>query len=248
MRNTIISLYQPAHLASLIPTMQSFIESATKNLHEKSENITFNALSLKLATDVIGSAAFGVDFGLSKDGVENGKDDDVTRFIDQHMYSTTSLKMDLSGSVSIIIGLLLPILQEPLRQILKLIPGTADRKIDQTNKSLSSQLDEIVAKRMEDKGRGVSKDFLSAILNARETDGVSKDIFSSDYISALAYEHLVAGSATTSFTLTSILYLVSAHEEVEKKLLEEIDAFKPIDAVPTAEDLNQKFPYIDQVV
>lgn len=164
------------------------------------------------------------------------------------MYSTTSLKMDLTGSISIIVGLLLPILQEPLRQILKLIPGTADRKIDQTNKSLSRQLDEIVAKRMEDKGRGVSKDFLSAILNAREANGVSKDIFSSDYISALAYEHLVAGSATTSFTLASILYLVSAHEEVEKKLLEEIDAFKPSDAVPTAEELHQKFPYIDQVV
>lgn len=126
------------------------------------------------------------------------------------------------------------------------IPGTADRKIEQTNKSLSRQFDEIVDKRMEDKGRGLSKDFLSATLNAREANGVSKDMFSSDCIRVLAYEHLVAGSATTSFTLASILYLVSAHEEVEKKLLEEIDDFEPGDAVPTAEDLHQKFPYIDQ--
>jgi hypothetical protein len=121
MRNTILSLYQPSHLASLIPTMQSFIESATQNLHsfeeEEGEDITFSNLSLKLATDVIGQAAFGVNFGLSKpqsisDSVkiaDNENDDkEVSDFINKHIYSTTQLKMDLSGSFSIILGLLFP--------------------------------------------------------------------------------------------------------------------------------------------
>ncbi|PIN06835.1 Cytochrome P450 CYP3/CYP5/CYP6/CYP9 subfamily [Handroanthus impetiginosus] len=255
MRNTILSVYQPSHLAKLVPTMQDFIESATQNLDSK--EFSFSELSLKLATDVIGQAAFGVDFGLSKpkqshdslDKVENNKqeDDQVQEFINQHIYSTTQLKMDLSGSFSIILGLLIPFLQEPFRQILKRIPGTMDRRVDRTNKNLTTRLDEIVWKRIKENDRG-SKDFLSLILSARESETAAKNVFTSDYISAVTYEHLLAGSATTSFTLSSIIYLVSCHPDVEKKVLQEIDAFGPHDQMPTAHDLQHKFPYLDQVI
>ncbi|KAJ9701978.1 hypothetical protein PVL29_003960 [Vitis rotundifolia] len=250
MRNTIISVYQQSHLANLVPTMQAFIEPAFRNLpSSEEEDIAFSNLSLKLATDVIGQAAFGVHFGLSKppSGNEVKNSDEVSEFINQHIYSTTNLKMDLSGSFSIILGLLVPILQKPVQHILKRIPGTMDRKIDQTNKKLSSRLDEIVAKRMKDKDRG-SKDFLSLILNARESEQAMKNIFTSDYLNAVTYEHLLAGSATTSFTLSSTIYLIAEHPEVEKKLLAEIDGFGPPDQMPTAHDLQHKFPYLDQVV
>ncbi|KAL7166484.1 hypothetical protein ACSBR2_037204 [Camellia fascicularis] len=259
MRNTILSVYQPSHLAKLVPTMQAFVESATQNLHfNKEEDIIFSDLSLKLATDVIGQVAFGVDFGLSKPrstsddsmndlGHQGNSNEGVRNFINQHIYSTTMLKMDLSGSFSIILGLLVPILQEPFRLILKRIPGTMDWKVERTNQDLSSRLDEIVVKRMEDKDRG-SKDFLSLILSARETGKLSKNVFTPDDISAVTYEHLLAGSATTSFTLSSTVYLVAGHPEVEKKLLKEIDSFGPHDQMPTANDLQHKFPYLDQVV
>ncbi|KAK2445793.1 cytochrome P450 711A1 [Trifolium repens] len=262
MRNTILSVYQPSHLSSLVPTMQSFIDSATQNL-DSQEDIVFSNLSLKLATDVIGQAAFGVNFGLSEphsvrneiESVNVNKDDvmsasgsdEVTDFINQHIYSTTQLKMDLSGSFSIILGLLVPILQEPFRQILKRIPGTMDWKIERTNKKLGGRLDEIVEKRMNDRTRS-SKDFLSLILNARESKAVSENVFTPEYISAVTYEHLLAGSATTSFTLSSVVYLVAAHPEVEKKLLVEIDGFGSIDHIPTSQDLHDKFPYLDQVI
>ncbi|KAL5769043.1 hypothetical protein ACOSQ2_015826 [Xanthoceras sorbifolium] len=258
MRNTVLSMYQPSHLASLVPTMQSFIESATQNLDSsEEEDITFSDLSLRMATDVIGQAAFGVNFGLSKprsitdtsnsvDNQNNGNE--VSDFINQHIYSTTQLKMDLSGSLSIILGLLVPMLQEPFRQILKRIPGTMDWKVDRNNKKLSGQLDEIVLKRTKER-KFDSKDFLSLILKSKESETVvSKNVFTQDYISATAYEHLLAGSATTAFTLSSVVYLVSQHPEVEKKLLAEIDGFGPHDQMPTALDLQHKFPYIDQVI
>lgn len=249
MRNTIISLYQPSHLASLIPIMQSYIESATRTLSsDKEKDLTFSDLSLKLATDIIGQAAFGADFGLSKEGSlqESNADDDVSAFVKEHIYSTTSLKMDLSGSFSIIVGLLVPILQEPCKQILKRIPGTADWKIEKTNSKLGKRLNEIVAKREQEKERDC-RDFLSAILNARESNDASRELFTSDYVSALTYEHLLAGSATTSFTISSVIYLVSKHPEVEEKLIKEIDEFGPGDSAPTADDLQHKFPYLDQV-
>ncbi|KAI3792785.1 hypothetical protein L2E82_06676 [Cichorium intybus] len=247
MRNTILSMYQPSHLAKLVPMMQSFIETTSQNLPIDDQDINFNELSLKMATDVIGQAAFGCDFGLSKTNDHQENDTQNDSFIKQHIYSTKMLKMDLSGSFSIILGLLLPILQEPFRQILKRIPYTMDWKIEKTNKNLNSQLDEIVVKKMEDKNRG-SNDFLSLILNARESEAASAKLFTPDYISGVTYEHLLAGSATTSFTLSSAVYLIAGHPEVEKKLLEEIDAFGPHDQIPTADDLQSKFPYLDQVV
>ncbi|XP_072053860.1 cytochrome P450 711A1 isoform X2 [Arachis hypogaea] len=262
MRNTIISMYQPSHLASLVPRMQSFIESATQNLDHitnTNEDITFSNLSLRLATDVIGDAAFGVNFGLSNPNYSSNCDlsiknnnnvnvnKEVSDFINQHIYSTTQLKMDLSGSFSIILGLIVPLLQEPFRWILKLIPGTMDQKIENTNRKLSRRLDEIVKRRMEESNRSC-KNFLSLILNARESRNVSEDVFTHDYISAVTYEHLLAGSATTSFTLSSVVYLVAGHPEVESKLIQEIDDFGPPDRMPTAQDLQDSFPYLHQVI
>lgn len=250
MRNTILSLYQPSHLTSLIPTMHNFITSATYNLDSEPRDIVISNLFLKLTTDIIGQAAFGVDFGLSrKKPVKHSADSnvEVTDFINQHVYSTTQLKMDLSGSLSIILGLLIPILQEPFRQVLKRIPGTMDWKVDKTNARLSGQLNEIVSKRAKETGTD-SKDFLSLILKARESDPFAKKIFSPDYISAVTYEHLLAGSATTAFTLSSVLYLVSGHLEVEKRLLQEIDGFGSRDLISTSHDLQHKFPYLDQVL
>lgn len=259
MRNTIVSVYQPSHLASLVPTMQEFIESATQNL-ESQQDVNFSNMSLKLATDVIGRAAFGVNFGLSKpqsidesinkktNQDDNVDDHEVSSFINQHIYSTTQLKMDLSGSFSIILGLLIPILQEPFRQILKRIPGAMDRKVDQTNRKISRKLDEIVTKRMKDIDKRSNVDFLSLILRARESGTAAKNVFSPDYISAVTYEHLLAGSATTSFTLSSVLYLVAGHPEVEKKLFAEIDSFGPHKKLPTFHHLQYNFPYLDQVI
>ncbi|KAI9106785.1 hypothetical protein K1719_022313 [Acacia pycnantha] len=257
MRNTILALYQPSHLANLVPMMQSYIESATQSLDSTKEDIVFSNFSLRLASDVIGEAAFGVNFGLSKPhlvcdsmkrvSVTSSDSDGVSDFLNEHIYSTTQLKMDLSGSFSIILGLLVPALQEPFRQILKRIPGTMDWKIDHTNKILSGRLDEIVEQRIKNRDPN-SKDFLSLILNARESKSVPDNIFTPDYVSAVTYEHLLAGSATTSFTLSSIVYLVAEHPEVEKKLLAEIDAFGPPHEKPTANDLHDKFPYLDQVV
>lgn len=85
--------------------MQDYIVSATQIIPSKEEDIVFSDLSLKLATDVIGQAAFGVDFGLSKpqssasvkSPTSSHNDKEVEDFIKQHMYSTCTLKMDLSG-------------------------------------------------------------------------------------------------------------------------------------------------------
>ncbi|MCL7039291.1 hypothetical protein MKW94_026604 [Papaver nudicaule] len=231
MRNTIVSMYQSSHITSLLPMMQSVIEYVDQHLLiSEHQDILFSNLCLQLATDIIGLAAFGFDFGLTKtyslddSAIQNNQDHDivVTDFIKQHIYCTTKLQMDLSGTI--------------------------DWRTKQSEKNLVSKIEQIVEKRVSKRERG-SKDFLSLVLNARESDEIKmKNVFTSDYVSALAYEQLLVGSTTTAFTLSAVLYLVADHPEVEKKLIEEIDNFGGHSLIPTTDDLQHKFPYLDQVL
>eukprot|EP01018_Ginkgo_biloba_P019346 Gb_36645 [translate_table: standard] len=219
MRGAIQPLYQTGRITGWLPVMERAVCALCSKLATKDEiqDINVSDLFNKAATDIIGEAAFGVRFGLTEE-------------------DTSSNPVEVSDFI-----------KQQFRQILRRIPGAADWKVEKNNQKLTKRLNEIVEKRSKDL-RGESRnDFLSTLLNARESSKLSRDLFSPDYLSALTYAHLLAGSATTSFTLSTILYLVSAHADVEKKLLEEIDAFGPPDRNPTSEDLD-KFPYLNQVI
>jgi carlactone C-19 oxidase len=254
MRNAIIPLYQPAHLASLIPTMRSYASSLLLNISnaEKEEYIRFSDLVLRMSIDIIGKTAFGFEFGLLDQFSNQGnteeieRDNDITNFLKEYRLTLQYLKMDLSSSFSTILGLFVSTsLQKIFKKVLKKVPGTMDFKIEQNEKKLCQRIDALIARRTREKNRE-AVDFLAALLNARES-GVSKDLFADNYLRALTLEHLIAGTKTTSFTICSTVYLVSKHSEVEKKLIQEIDCFGPHDSVPTAEDLQNRFPYLDQV-
>ena len=118
------------------------------------------------------------------------------------------------------------------------IPKTADHKMRRTTEILVEVVSQVVKKKLLQE-EGQTSDFLSAILNSK--------VFSDVEVNALTFEHLIAGSATTSFTLSSVIYLVSKHREVERKLLEEIDTFATLGRSPSADDLGSMFPYLDQV-
>ena len=61
-------------------------------------------------------------------------------------------------------------------------------------------------------------------------------------------EYLLTAYLFEAFPLQSTtVYLIAQYPEVEKKLLAELDAFGPADQMPTAQDLQIKFPHVDQV-
>ncbi|GLJ24939.1 hypothetical protein SUGI_0477310 [Cryptomeria japonica] len=214
---------------------------------DEKEDINFSELLLKVATNIIREAAFGERFDLtqstSKSTSTHPVQEEFSKFGKQHVYSTTSLKMDLTGTFSTIMGILFPIVQERFRQILSHIPGIGDWKVEQNNYKLIDRLNSIVAKRSMDLGLESRTGLISSVLNARESSKDVRNLFSPDYISSLTYEHFFVGLATTLFTLSMVLYLVSAHPYVKKKMLQEIDAFGPLGRNPTADDLD-KFPYL----
>ncbi|TVT98931.1 hypothetical protein EJB05_55744, partial [Eragrostis curvula] len=253
LRNLIVNIYyQPSHVANLIRAVQPYVERAGRLLHP-GEEVTFSELAVKLFSDTLGQVAFGVDFGLTNDRTQQrpvqgpGVIDSVTDFIEKHIHVTTSLKMDLSAPLSIVTGLVAPFLQEPVRQLMLRVPGSADRRLEDTNAALSGLLDTIVAEQAAKMDRG-QNNFLSVVLKASETMEDVKKLLTPDTVNALTYEHLIAGSATSAFSLSSLVYLVAMHPEVEEKLLREIDDFGPKDVVPTSEELMTKFPYVEQVL
>ncbi|TVU07914.1 hypothetical protein EJB05_41291 [Eragrostis curvula] len=225
MRNTIISLYQPTHLAGLVPTMQRCVERAADAVAASADgehgDVDFSDLALKLATDVIGRAAFGVDFGLTAaTGSVSGAGSAARR-----RSSSRSTCTPPPGS-----------------------PGRPTWRVARTNARLRARLDAIVAARARGGEKEERRDFLSALLDARERSAALRELLTPDHVSALTYEHLLAGSATTAFTLASAVYLVAGHPEVEAKLFDEVDRFGPPGTVPTADNLQSKFPYLDQVI
>ncbi|XP_040376604.1 cytochrome P450 711A1-like [Oryza brachyantha] len=273
MRNMVIPLYQPARLAGLIPTMQSYVEALVDNIAgcPDQDCIPFCQLSLCMAIDIIGKTAFGIEFGLSRKAADTGAggesgdegDYDVREFLREYKKSMEFIKMDLSSSLSTILGLFLPCLQTPCKRLLRRVPGTADYKMDQNERRLCRRIDAIVAGRRRDResrrgggdGGGsphaAALDFIAALLDARESGGHGggREFALEDrHVRALAYEHLIAGTKTTAFTVSSVVYLVSCHPRVEEKLLREIDGFAPRGRAPDADELHAGLPYLDQII
>lgn len=269
-----VPLYQPARLAGLIPVMQSYVDILVANIAGCSDQdcIPFCQLSLRMAIDIIGKTAFGIEFGLSKNAADGGGgetegvgegegDDNVREFLKEYKRSMEFVKMDLSSSLSTILGLFLPCVQTPCKRLLRRVPGTADYKMNENERRLCARIDAIIAGRRRDRatrrrggdgdGDAMPLDFIAALLDAMENGGGgAKDFALADrHVRALAYEHLIAGTKTTAFTLSSVVYLVSCHPRVEEKLLREVDGFAPRDGrAPDADELQSRFPYLDQVI
>ncbi|CAM0946171.1 unnamed protein product [Alopecurus aequalis] len=261
MRNTVIPLYQPARLAGLVPTMQTYVEALADSVAACPDQdcVPFCQLSLRMAIDIIGKTAFGIEFGLTCNKAHDGGDnDDVRELLEEYKRSMEFIKMDLSSSLSTILGLFLPCAQTPCKRLLRRVPGTADYKMEENERLLCRRIDAIIAGRRRDRDRenstsssssspAAALDFIAALLDARESG--ARDLALEDrHVRALAYEHLIAGTKTTAFTVSSVVYLVSCHPRVEEKLLAEVDAFDVGGRAPDADDLQSRFPYLDLVI
>ena len=65
MRGAIQPLYQTGRISNLLPVMERVLSILKEKLTDKdeSEDIDFSELLLKVATDIIGEAAFGERWG-----------------------------------------------------------------------------------------------------------------------------------------------------------------------------------------
>jgi cytochrome P450 len=139
-----------------------------------------------------------------------------------------------------------------LRFFLTKIPGTADWVQETSNRKLVERLSNLQARRKlevdDHHHHKITRiDALSLLLTACQANAASRNLLQDNFVSGLTYELLLAGSETTATTLSFAIYNISGSERVEEKLLQEIDAYGPIDSKVGLEDLDKKFPYVEQV-
>ncbi|KAH9572749.1 hypothetical protein CY35_02G168200 [Sphagnum magellanicum] len=275
MRNILLPLFHSEQMESFLPLLARILNNLTKNLScccHRDKDVNISDLLHKFALDVIGESAFGTRFNLLEDEkishLKHGGHHDLAaavtptpgtvvnpdqELVNQAVKSLNALRMDSGAPASTIAGILYPILQHPLRFFLTKIPGTADWVQETSNRKLVERLNNLQARRKrevdDDDDHKITRiDALSLLLTACQANAASRNLLQDNFVSGLTYELLLAGSETTATTLSFAIYNISGSERVEEKLLQEIDAYGPIDSKVGLEDLDKKFPYVEQVL
>ena len=86
--------------------------------------------------------------------------------------------------------------------------------------------------------------FLEALLLTRDEDGKG---LSDEEIQGNVITILLAGEDTTAHTLSWLLYLITEHPHIQKKLQQEVDAALGDDIMPNDLGILEKLPYLEAV-
>lgn len=245
LRNIQLPFYHSDQMRKYVPLINRVVENLVNELDTKTEgeDVELCDYLMRMTVDVIGEAAFGIEFGCIK-GEKSGEPESLeSKLIHCAHRFIAALRLDESAPLSTIVGIFLPLLQQPVRTLMAMFPSTADGDQVMCAQNLQKVLSQIVDERKRQIGNENRIDGLSLLLNAKKN---APDLLTDDYVGGLTFEMLLTGSETTSTTLSFALYLISCHPEVERKLLEEIDAFGR-DRKPTYDDLD-RFPYVEQVL
>ncbi|KAF4461595.1 benzoate 4-monooxygenase cytochrome p450 [Fusarium albosuccineum] len=175
-----------------------------------------------LTFDIIGGLAFGQSFGGVSSGTEHFWVSIVVKSLRMGALADCFKRFPWPGAV-----------------FQRMFPGLLSKLIEDTRKHEAYTMS-LVKKRTTEKSE--RKDFLTKILEARETDNVS-DI----QIAAHSSDFVIAGSETTATALSCITYYLQKNPDILKKLQEEVRnnfrSYQEIDNASTA-----SLPYLNAVI
>ncbi|OKL62073.1 hypothetical protein UA08_02953 [Talaromyces atroroseus] len=104
-----------------------------------------------------------------------------------------------------------------------------------------------VAERLDNPPPEERIDLLTRAIEKQDRD-VEGNIIDRRELVIVAFTQLIAGSDTTSNSLSSIVYYVSKASQVMKKLQEELDAAIPDDVLVPTHDMVRNLPYLNSVI
>jgi len=114
----------------------------------------------------------------------------------------------------------------------------------QACKILDSESNRIVRASREDPKLSSRRDLLALFLQSE-----AKEKFSSAYMRDMLMNFVIAGRDTTACTLSWAFYVLCANTEVQRRLIEEIDAKLPDRVTPTLKQLSaSSMPYLNGVI
>eukprot|EP01006_Ploeotia_vitrea_P024565 TRINITY_DN57394_c0_g1_i1.p1 TRINITY_DN57394_c0_g1~~TRINITY_DN57394_c0_g1_i1.p1 ORF type:complete len:530 (+),score=246.93 TRINITY_DN57394_c0_g1_i1:53-1591(+) len=244
MRKTLNPAFHFAKLVSFIRPFNDFTAILLRDCGKWAEEhrlLTVQEMFSRLTLDVIGVAAFATKFNAQQE-------------VDNDFVSRLSAAIG-AGGVSPVIARLRAMLL-PHWYVFKQLREWRQELNDMTLKILDERLE--AQKRLEDAeddeafydsdgkdaGERPPQDLIGLLLECRDDAGrpLSKQTILDNLIT-----FLLAGHETTSTLMSWVLYLLSQHEHIEEKLVDEIRRVVPPNAPPTYDDIK-KLTYLEQVL
>lgn len=236
-RSTVVPIFSEKQLRGFLDTMNKSIETMRANLNGiagKDVAISMFEWWSGMTMEVIGATAFGTHFPTQD--------------------RTQTQKHPLVEASDIIFGFLRPgsnmpiVLLRSFPFLRPLLTTLGKAHIDRLRGALD-KLDtltlSITQKRREDPDRDRYHDFVTLLINARDSE--SRTQLSDSEVRDQENSFLLAGFETTANTLTFTTFLLSQNPEAEAKLIEEIDRLAPDDKLPTFDELKD-FKYAEYCV
>ncbi len=188
-------------------------------------------------------------------GAEVDIDDDLMRFtvdVTTNLVFSTDLRTIESGE-SELHGHLARVFPAFARRLMSAVPYwrfvrlPRDRALDRSLSEVRKVQERLVAEtraRLEERGDGEPRDFIEAMLLARDDDGQP---FSDDVVYGNMMTMLLAGEDTTAHTLAWAVHYLCDHPEVVARMRVEVDAAFGDELTAPSFDGAQHLPYVEAV-
>ncbi|XP_041504190.1 cytochrome P450 3A13-like [Microtus oregoni] len=231
-RTLLSPTFSSGKLKEMFPIIQHYGDVLVKHIGQKAEEgrpVNMKEIFGAYSMDVITSTSFGVEV----DSLNNPQDPFVrntkklfTFGIFNPLFLSTALFPFLKG------------LYDKLD--IGILPNDALSFLQNfVNKAKKERLENNHERRV---------DFLQLMMNSQNLKDVEYHKALSDMeIMAQSITFIIAGYETTSTTLSFIMYLLSTHSDVQKKLQHEIDLAIP-EKAPATYEVLQEMEYLDMVV
>ncbi|KAF8712308.1 Cytochrome P450 monooxygenase, partial [Rhizoctonia solani] len=199
-----------------------------------------------LAFDIIGDLALGSPFGLIQAQTDSSPSIESIDASGQPVRGTMRVPVIETIAGAAFTGMTVGVFPSWAHRLLRLLPwnisGTNNRinLLKLATASVEARIKRGSIKDSEYGGRGI--DLVDKLLEAKNDDGSP---LSANELYAEAVMLLVAGSDTTSNTLSSLCYHLAIHPEVQRELQAELDLHVPYDS---SEETSGKAPPNDAVV
>ncbi|GAB4814430.1 hypothetical protein N2152v2_001476 [Parachlorella kessleri] len=255
--------FQKSSLATLVPFMVKTADRLSQALEEHAdsgEELDVHREFGKLALDVVGTTAFGVDFhSVQPKGKEGSaaRDGAADNTAEQLTVAVRAI-FDAFGLISIWMMLLVlfPHFELLVRYAANIFPaarltkrarearmvshGVAVRLLQEHRQAAANGDGPAVG----DKGRAKAGAGSFLALQTRAVDKATGKPFPDEWVTSQVLTFIGGGYETTAAALATSVYELSRHPDKEAKLLAEVDAFG--DKVPGVDDL-EAFPYTTAV-
>eukprot|EP00164_Ancoracysta_twista_P005646 GFYU01007743.1.p1 GENE.GFYU01007743.1~~GFYU01007743.1.p1 ORF type:complete len:497 (-),score=176.20 GFYU01007743.1:187-1677(-) len=234
-RRTVAPSFNAITLKSTIPAMNHAAQVLVDRMGKVKDGESIDMLVAygKMTLDVVGTTSFGTVFNSQE------VDDDPMVKLTHQMFADGG---------QLLIGNIFSTVAPAITPIFRFFPTASMKRTLTAGKILDDRAWQIIQQRRSGAAKmkmGPQKDLLDMLLNAKDKE-TGQGLTDAEILHQ-AMTFLLAGYETTANTLAFTTYFLAQSEEVQSKLIEEVDRVIGDEDVPTYEQIRD-MTYLEQVI